>query len=116
MNTFKTKYSFQQRLKESKQIKLKYPDRTPVIVTKCADSTLCTIDRHKYLVPNGLSMSQFIFVIRKRIKNLDPCDAIYLYIDNMLVIPSDLISLTHKQFAHKDGFLYIQYTNEATFG
>jgi GABA(A) receptor-associated protein len=116
MSTFKKKYSFDQRLKESKHIKLKYPDRTPVIVSKCKNSTLNNITKHKYLVPNDLTMAHFIYVIRKRIKNLDPCEALYLYIENTLVTPSELIMVTSKNLADKDGFLYIEYTSEATFG
>ena len=61
--------SFDDRLKESTDIKKKYPSRIPVIVeryNKCKN--ICDIDKNKYLVPEDLTLGQFIFTIRKRLK------------------------------------------------
>ena len=75
--TFKEKFSFEKRKEESARIKTKYPDRIPIIVEKNKDSDIEDIDKEKYLVPNDLTLGQFIFVIRKRMSST--IDSIYYF-------------------------------------
>ena len=60
--------SLEERINESSSIKQKYPDRYPIIVNKHKSCTLPDIDKCKFLVPKDMPFSQFIFIIRKRIK------------------------------------------------
>jgi GABA(A) receptor-associated protein len=76
------------RKSEAERIRAKYPDRVPVICEKADRSDIPDIDKKKYLVPADLTVGQFHYVIRKRIK----------------LAPDE------------DGFLYIQYSGESTFG
>ena len=46
-------------------------------------SDIATIDKKKYLVPADLTVGQFVYVIRKRIK-LSPEKAIFIFIDEVL--------------------------------
>ncbi len=69
----------------------------------------------KYLVPADLCYGQFLHVIRKRLK-LQPDQAIFLFCCNHLPPASMLLSQVYKQYADEDGFLYIQYASESTFG
>lgn len=41
------------------------------------------IDKKKYLVPSDLTVGQFVYVIRKRIK-LSPEKGIFIFINNVL--------------------------------
>ena len=43
------------------------------------------IQKYKYLVPDDLSMAQFMFVIRKRIK-LKPEESIYTFINKKIIV------------------------------
>ena len=54
--------------KELNRLKQKYPDKIPVIVNKYDKSTLDGLTKNKFIVPKDLTMSQFIYIIRKRIK------------------------------------------------
>jgi len=112
---FKRKNSFEKRYQESKNILAKYPERIPIIVEKYEDCELPEIDKLKYLVPKDMTMPQFIFVIRKRIK-LDPSQTLFVMVNNTLVGSSKLISEIYDELKDKDGFLYVTYTNENTFG
>lgn len=60
-------------------------------------------------------MGQFIYVIRKRIK-LPPERAIFLFVDNMIPSTSSLMSVVYEVQKDEDGFLYITYSGENTFG
>jgi GABA(A) receptor-associated protein len=113
---FKNKYSFDDRVLESIRIINKYPHRLPIICERSKYSTDCPhIDKNKYLVPDDFAFGQFIFVIRKRLK-LPPEKALFLFINNN--VPQNTQSLNDIYNANKDedGFLYVSYSYENTFG
>lgn len=113
---FKTKHTLESRLKESTKIKSRYPDKLPIIVEPTA-STDVMIEKNKYLAPSSLSMGDFLYVVRKRL-HLAPEEAIYLFTSkNTLISSSMILSEVFEKFADKeDGYLYLQYAFEATFG
>ena len=113
--SFKQEHSYEKRKAEADRIRLKYPDRIPVIVEKAEKSDIADIDKRKYLVPADLSMSQFVYVIRKRVK-LPAETAIFLFVKNSMPAASALLSQVYKEQADDDGFLYITYSGESTFG
>ena len=79
-NSFRNKYSLDQRKTESHKILTKYPDKIPIIVTKSNNTEakkLPSIDKNKFLSPEDITLSQFIYVIRKRI-SLNP-KRVYLF-------------------------------------
>lgn len=112
---FKSKHSFETRLIESTRIKEKYPDRIPIICEKINRTDIPNIDKEKYLVPNDLTIGQFIYVIRKRIK-LPAESAIYVFVGGSIPPTSALISNIYEGYHDDDGFLYVTYSKENTFG
>ena len=112
---FKKDYSFSIRKCESNKILLKYPSRIPIIVEKSKICTLKDIDKIKYLVPKELIMNQFIYEIRKRLL-LKSSDSIFVLVNNQLCSSNALIADVYEDYADKDGFLYVTYTSENTFG
>jgi len=115
MTSFKKENNFDKRKGESKRIREKYPDRIPIIVEKNSNTDLPDIDKKKYLVPSDLTVGQFIYVIRKRI-SISPEKAIFIFIENMLPPTSELVSSIYEKHKDDDGFLYIEYSGENTFG
>ena len=112
---YKNDKSFDERLQESTKIMEKYPDKLPIIVSKCSNSNLNDIDKNKYLVSNDMILSQFIYTIRKRIK-LEASEALFFFIDNTVPKNGAPISELYNLHKDKDGFLYITYNSENTFG
>jgi GABA(A) receptor-associated protein len=95
-----------------KKIKDKYPERIPVIVqraTKC--NNIDIIDKNKFLVPKDLTVGQFIYIIRKRIK-LSPDKSLYIFCNDILPPSSKLMD----EIAAKNDYTYIYYSCENTFG
>mmetsp|Transcript_7571 Transcript_7571/g.12214 ORF Transcript_7571/g.12214 Transcript_7571/m.12214 type:complete len:126 (-) Transcript_7571:99-476(-) len=115
MVQFKNEHPFEKREQEAKRIREKYPDRIPVICEKDPRSEIPDIDKKKYLVPQDLTVGQFVYVIRKRIK-VKPEKAIYIFINNVLPPTAALMSSIYEKQKDKDGFLYITYSGENTFG
>lgn len=115
---FKFKHRFVDRENECKKILSRYPDRIPVICEKNTSShnkNLDTIDKIKYLVPADLTIGQFIFVIRKRIK-LPAEQALFVYTSKIIPSSFELMSSVYEKYKDPDGFLYIEYSGENTFG
>ena len=119
MKSYKELNPFEERKKESESIIVKYNDRIPIILEKKGNVKngidIPEIDKNKYLVPIDLNFSQFMHIVRKRIK-LEPEKALFIFINNILPPTSELISEIYDKEADDDGFLYIVYTGENTFG
>jgi len=123
---FKDEHPFEKRKAEAERIRQKYNDRIPVrlpplalslraaplahhaqvICEKVEKSDIATIDKKKYLVPADLTVGQFVYVIRKRIK-LSPEKAIFIFVDEVLPPTAALMSSIYEEHKDEDGFLYI---------
>lgn len=113
-----------------------------VICEKADRTDIPTIDKKKYLVPSvsaqsimgvavglqtmvlisffalrhqDLTVGQFVYVIRKRIK-LSPEKAIFIFVDEVLPATAALMSAIYEEHKDEDGFLYVSYSGENTFG
>jgi GABA(A) receptor-associated protein len=114
--TFKNNFNEAERKQEAQRILERYPDRVPIVVEKRKDNDGITdLDKHKYLVPKDMTLGQFVYVIRRRIK-LKPEKAIFVFVNNVLPPVSQLISQLYEEHKDEDGFLYLTYGSENTFG
>lgn len=113
---FQKKFSLEKRTSESKKIREKYEDKIPIIVERSKYGTLPKIDKCKFLVSSEMTLGQFIYVIRRRIK-LSESEAIFLFINNNILPPtSTTLKDLYEEHKNTDGFLYISYCNENVFG
>lgn len=114
---FKKLHKFEDRLQESTRIINKYPERIPVICEKSKNNNdnIPKLDKSKYLVPIDLTIGQFMFVIRKRIK-LSSEQAIFVFINGTIPSTNAEIYKIYESFKDEDGFLYVTYSGENTFG
>jgi GABA(A) receptor-associated protein len=110
------RYTFEQRASESARIRDAYPGRVPVI---CERSDVCStvprIGRSKYLVPLDLTFGQFFHVVRSKVK-VPPATALFFYVGNDMPATSCLVSELYESHKNEDGFLYLTYAGENTFG
>jgi len=113
---FRARYSLEQRTTEARRVRDKFPGRIPCIVQRAkAAVTLPAIDKEKFLVPGDLTIGQFIYVVRKRIA-LDSDKALFVFVGNTLPTTGTLMRELYQSRADDDGFLYLIYCGESTFG
>ena len=113
---FQKDHTFEVRSTESAKILAKYPDRIPLIVEKIpGNNILPQISKSKFLVPADITITQFMFIIRKYLK-LEPSVSIYLFCDGVIPNAGESINNVYIQHKDSDGFLYLFYTGENTFG
>ena len=114
---FKDKHTFDERTAESNRIRSRRSDRIPVIAqrAKYSNKACPIIDKNKYLVPIDLSVGQFLWVLRTRLR-LPPDAALFVFINGVMPAVSTLMSTIDINHRDPDGFVYIYYNMENTFG
>ena len=107
----------EQRRKECDKIRNQFSEKIPIICEKDPKSNIRDIDKTKYLVPADLTVSQFNMMIRKRIE-IQQEAAFYLLVNGKTSITGDslLSEIYDKNKDPEDGFLYIAYASELTWG
>ena len=85
------------------------------MVERVPNSLIPEIDKRKFLVPNDISVAQFMWIIRKRIQ-LPSEKAIFLFVNKTIPQSSSTMGQIYNNFKDEDGFLYISYSGENTFG
>jgi len=123
MPSFQKRFTLEQRIAESQKIREKYPNRVPCIVERnhTASSEIPDISKHKYLVPDQLKIAEIMAIVRKRMGTAMKAEhALFLFVHNgekTFVAPAGLtIGQIDDKHRNKDGFVYIEYTGETTFG
>jgi GABA(A) receptor-associated protein len=114
---YKTRFLFEERYAESKRVLQKYPDKIPIICERevRSKSIIPDIDKNKYLAPRDLTLGQFIYVIRKRIK-MPSEKALFIFINGTSQSSTRYMDILYECYKDSDGFLYITYSYENTFG
>ena len=102
--------------KEINILKVKYPDKIPIIVNKAKNDTIDQVVKNKFLVPKYITTGQFTYILRKRLE-LQEHTALFILFNNKLMPSNKCIDeIYNEQMDKTDGFLYVCYTNENTFG
>jgi GABA(A) receptor-associated protein len=112
---FKEECTFEQRKAEASAIRIKYPERVPVIIERFPGTHVNDMDKKKFLIPSDISMSQLVWIIRKRV-HLEPEKALYLYVGKTMPVASTSLAQAYEEHHDEDGFLYVSYSGENTFG
>lgn len=116
MGNYRKTVPFDERKLKAAMILKQHVGRIPVVV-ECSDQlqSLHPLNKNKFIVPFDLTLSQFIFVIRKHMK-LDPTYAIFVFINNKLHPITSLMGALYQDQQDEDGFMYLNIFQESTFG
>lgn len=116
-STYKTKYSLEERKKQSENILAKYVNYIPVIV-EC-DSQMGTMKKQKFLVPHNVNCSHVIIAVRNQLK-LDPSKSIFVFYNDNIICPTENVNVVYRRYLSEvndgDRFFHIYVTSENTFG
>jgi GABA(A) receptor-associated protein len=111
---FRQKHNLASRKEEARRILEKYPSRIPVICER-ANNNIKDLDKKKYLIPEDLKMIDFLMVVRRRLK-LPAHQSIFVFVNEKLINGSEMMKVIYDNEKDEDGFLYVMYGGESTFG
>jgi GABA(A) receptor-associated protein len=103
------------KILQSEKIMNKYPDKIPVIVRKFKNTDLPDINKSKYIVPKDMNFRNFVYIIRKNVK-ISSEKAIFITINGRLCPSNSTLGEIYDNMKNDDGFLYMEYSSENTFG
>lgn len=110
------RFSLEQRQTESARIIQRFPGRIPIIIEKSSRAAdIPDLPKNRYLAPGDMTVGQFIYVIRKSIL-LAPEKALFIFVGSTLPTTGMTVRELYHNFRHEDGFLYVTYSGESTFG
>ena len=98
------------------KVRIKYPNKIPLFIYRSKkDKSLQDINCNKFLVPDNITLGQFMVIIRKRLK-LESNIALFILINNTIPCSSDSILQIYENHKNKDGMLVLEYCGENVFG
>ena len=109
-------HTFDNRLAETKNALEKYPTRVPILVKMRKGSGTFHIEKCKFLVPEELTVAQFLMIIRKRIAKLESNQAIWMFCNGIIPPTTESVGSLYNRCKSKDGFLRIVCSEENVFG
>lgn len=94
-----------------------HPNKIPVILEKVNthNGQIPDIDKNKFLLPRDFTIANFLDVIRKR-TNLNKEQALFVYVNGTVPASNAMFGTIYELHKDKDGFLYVVYTGENSFG
>ena len=115
MSPFKFNNSYEVRRQLYEKINNAYPDCYPVIIER-QNRHDPEIRKFKFLVPNMSTMISIIREARCHMNLNSPKDCIIFYVNGKLIPVGYLVDHVYEKYHDEDGFLYLTYTTESTFG
>lgn len=128
---FQLTISLEQRRKMSTKMMTENPGRIPVILTRAARAAADTpmLKKSRLLVPGDLTVGQMLQKIRQDCllfvdqgessggAKSNGQQALFLFVGKGVLPPiAATLEQIHARFKDEDGFLYITYSAESTFG
>ena len=114
---YKTKYTLEERQKQSENIIAKHYNYIPIIV-EC-DPSMGVMKKQKFLVPHNVNCSHISMAIRNQLK-LDPSKSIFIFYNESIICPTENVNVVYRKYLSQvsdgDKFFYIYVTCENTFG
>ena len=113
---FKKRRNFEERAKDSQNVKEGHPNKVPLIVERAtSEKILPILEKQKFLVPDHVTVMELIRVLRRRLQ-LAPGQAFFLLTERGLPPGSQTLAELWDADHDDDGFLYVFYAAQEVFG
>lgn len=106
-----------ERIRMVEDVKRQQPDKIPIIIERYeGERHLPLLDKCKFLVPNHITVAELMQIVRRRLQ-LHPDQAFFLLLNEKSIVSNSMtISQLYQMEQEQDGFLYMVYASQPTFG
>lgn len=105
------------RLALSSNVLTLYNNRVPIIIGRSETKRTPPIDKYRFLAPKDISFGKFIVELRRHILGINHNNALFFFIkENTIPVTSMDMESIYEKYKSDDGFLYISYCCENSFG
>jgi GABA(A) receptor-associated protein len=73
------------------------------------------LETKRLLVPSDITVAQLTYLLRRRM-GMFPEEALFIFAGSVVLSSNTLLSVVYEKHKDLDGFLYIRYSGENTFG
>lgn len=117
IGNFKGSHNIHERLQMSLVARKTRPKHVPIILERFPRSGMAYPQhgQHICLVPGHITMGQFQARLRRSLK-MDSNWALFVMVGGVLAPTSQCLGALYAELAESDGFLYVSYVEESTFG
>ena len=84
MSTDFQKQPLEKRKNDYEKLSQKFPDKIPIIVSKHKKSKLDNLPKDKFLVPDDITVIQFLSILRTKLK-MEPSDSLWLFVNGNMI-------------------------------
>lgn len=109
-----SKETFDVRKKDACDIKQKFPEKLPVIITKLKSSELMNLEKMKYLIPCDMTVKKLVKYIEKLLKLSEEKELVLYVNDNIIIDDSQKMSVIYEKNKSEDEFLRIIFSENTS--
>jgi len=116
---YKKQYPLLDRKRVSETILDRYENRVPIIL-EAGDRRLVqagTVNYQRQIMMRDTRIQDLIVSLKQKLGDqFRPTDSLFIYADNRILNGFTTIGKAYDQYRDEDGFLYLTYTTQETFG
>lgn len=119
---FKTLHTLEERKEKSTELRKNFPKKIPVVIERIdtrGSEKLPLLKNREQQIGADMTLGEFVKTILRPSIKLQPDQALIVFIENELPAMSMMMSQLYHQYGEgvdRDGYLYISYIGQSTFG